>query len=56
MSKIDVKEIDLSNLEDLAADDYFQIKEKVGRNLKAEEDTKYNRGHKKTSHRKPKPE
>lgn len=52
MSKIDVKDIDLENLDGLADDTYFQKKEKVGKNLKSEEESKDNRGHKKSNHRK----
>lgn len=52
MSKIDVKDIDLDNLDELAKDDYFHSKERVAKVQKAVEELKDNGKHKKTSQRK----
>jgi len=52
MSKIDVKDIDLDRLDELAADDYFHSKERVVKSQRAIEELKDNGKHKKQSQRK----
>jgi hypothetical protein len=52
MSKIDVKDIDLDKLDELAEDDYFHSKERVIKGQRALEELKDNGRHKKQSPRK----
>lgn len=46
MSKIDVKDIDLDKLDELAEDDYFHSKERVVKGQRALEELKDNGRHK----------
>lgn len=54
MAKLDVKDLDIKNLEEIDNEIFFEHKEKIERATKFIESSKDNHGHKKQGPRKPK--